>query len=71
MALSNGDNPTTSAKFDSECPGCFEQINAGDIVTLTGEGWVCPDCAHDIDPLPGGRPPRQPAPQTDLDAMGY
>jgi hypothetical protein len=68
MALGNGPARTMAAEFDSECPGCFEQIDAGDTITLIAGSWVCPDCAVPDDHAVTRR---QPAPQTDLDKMGY
>jgi hypothetical protein len=75
MALGNGPARTMAAEFDSECPGCFEQIDTGDTITLIAGSWVCPDCAHDDDPIPGGRPrrdgPTTPWDGTSTEQMGY
>jgi predicted RNA-binding Zn-ribbon protein involved in translation (DUF1610 family) len=39
--------PTATAQFDSDCPGCGNEIVTGDTITLIKEenAWVCVDCA--------------------------
>lgn len=77
MALSSGPGPTTTALYPGECPGCLDDIEPGDTIVRLDDRWVCEDCAHDADPMPGGRPrpvqhpPTTPWDGTSTEQMGY
>lgn len=39
--------PWISARFDSECDGCGDQIEEGDQIRSNGEGgWICLECGE-------------------------
>lgn len=38
------DDITINASFDSWCPGCGEEIEEGDMITLIEGEWVCQTC---------------------------